>query len=101
MISELGIHLSSVRPDKYYSGQSILDDFSENTRIFTIPKRNSRIRGKKGWRDIIASFMNDPMEFLKEYFKRNNSESGFSSDKRTTGWRILQRRGAGLRRQYS
>jgi len=92
MISGLGIQINSVRLDKYYSGQSILDDSSENTRIFIIPKKNSRIRGKKGWRDIIASFMNDPMEFLKEYFKPNNSEAGFSSDKRATGWRIFQRR---------
>jgi len=50
MISELGIQINSVRLDKYYSGQSVLDDFSENTSILIIPKRNSRIRGKKGWR---------------------------------------------------
>ena len=34
MIASLGIDLESVRLDRYYSGQSILDDFSENTRIF-------------------------------------------------------------------
>lgn len=92
MIEKMGIEIRSVRLDKYYSGQSILDDFGGNTRIFIIPKKNSRIRGPKGWRDIIRRFMEDPMNYLKEYFRRNNSEAGFSSDKRTTGWRIFQRR---------
>ncbi|MEM3192458.1 MAG: hypothetical protein QW292_10310 [Candidatus Parvarchaeota archaeon] len=59
--------LKSVRLDKYYSGQSILEDFNENTRIFIIPKSNSRISGKKVWRDIIRKFINDPMNYLREY----------------------------------
>ncbi len=78
--------------DKYYSGQSILEDFNDNTRIFLIPKINSRIRGKKGWREMIRQFIEDPMNYLRECFKRNASESGFSSDKRTTGGLIYQRR---------
>ena len=36
MIASLRIDLESVRLDRYYSGQSILDDFSENTRIFIV-----------------------------------------------------------------
>ncbi|MEM0312814.1 MAG: hypothetical protein QXM60_05845 [Thermoplasmatales archaeon] len=32
------------------------------------------------------------MNYLREYFKRNASESGFSSDKRTTRGLIYQRR---------
>ena len=91
MISDMKIDLRSVRLDKYYSRQSILDDFSENTRIFILPKSNSRIRGKKGWREIIRRFMEDPMTYLKEYFRRNASESGFSSDKRFLGG-IMTRR---------
>ena len=92
LISKLRIALDSVRLDRYYSGQGILDDFGENTRIFIIPKKNSRIRGKRGWRDIIRRFMNDPMAYLREYFKRSNSEAGFSADKRSTGHMIFQRR---------
>ncbi len=69
-----------------------MDDFGENTRIFIIPKKNSRIRGKKGWRDIITRFMNDPMAYLREYFKRNNSEAGFPAEKRATGCRVFQKR---------
>ncbi len=92
MIRSMNIEAGSVRLDRYYSGQSILDDFSENTRIFIIPKKNSRIRGSKGWHDIIKRFMSDPMEYLKEYFRRSNSEAEFSSDKRLTGGIIRQRR---------
>jgi len=92
MISKLRIDLASIRLDRYYSGQSILDDFSENTRIFIIPKKNSRIRGSRAWRDMILRFMNDPVAYLREYFKRSNSEAGFSSDKRSTGQMIFQRR---------
>lgn len=92
MIERSGIELNSVRLDKYYSGQSILDDFGENTKIFIIPKKNSLIRGRRGWRDIIRRFMEDPMGYLREYFRRSNSESGFSADKRATGHMIFQRR---------
>ena len=92
MISKLRIDLDSVRLDRYYSGQSILDDFSENTRIFIIPKKNSRIRGPRAWRDMILRFMNDPVAYLREYFKRSNSEAGFSADKRSTGHMIFQKR---------
>ena len=92
MIGKMRIDLKSIRLDKYYSGQSILEDFNENTMIFLIPKSNSRIRGRRNWREIIRRFMDDPMNYLREYFRRNASESGFSSDKRTTGGLIYQRR---------
>ena len=92
MIARLRIDLESVRLDRYYSGQSILDDFSENTRIFIIPRKNSRIRGSRRWREIIGRFMNDPIAYLREYFRRSNSESAFSADKRSTGHMIFQRR---------
>ena len=36
--------------------------------------------------------MNDPVAYLREYFKRSYSEAGFSSDKRSTGHMIFQRR---------
>ena len=91
-IERMRLDLKSVRLDKYYSGQSILEDFGENTRIFLIPKSNSRIRGRRKWREMIRRFIDDPMNYLREYFKRNASESGFSSDKRTTGGLIYHRR---------
>lgn len=47
MIAKMRIDLASIRLDRYYSGQSIPDDFSVNTRIFIIPRKNSRIRGPR------------------------------------------------------
>ncbi len=92
MIERMLLNLKSVRLDKYHSGQSILEDFSETTRIFLIPRSNSRIRGRKNWKNMIRQFMEDPMNYLREHFRRNASESGFSVDKRTTGGTIYQRR---------
>jgi len=60
--------------------------------IFLIIKINSRISGRSRQKDIIRRFMDDTMDYLREYFMRNASESGFSSDKRTTGGLIYQRR---------
>ncbi|MEM3828177.1 MAG: hypothetical protein QXP36_03040 [Conexivisphaerales archaeon] len=64
----------------------------EITRIFIIPRRNSRIRGRKGWREIIRVFVEDPTAYLRESFRRSNSKAGFSADKRTPGQMISQKR---------
>ena len=93
--------MDSIRIDRCNSGQSIFDDLSQNTRIFIIPKRNSRIRGKRGWRNIIRRFMNNPMTYPREYFKRSDSEEGFSADKKSTGHMIFQRRKERARNQDS
>ena len=80
-IGKMRIDLKSVRLDKYYSGQSILEDFSEITRIFILPKKNSLIRGRNRWKNTIKKSIEDPMNYLMEYFRRNASESDFSSDR--------------------
>jgi len=41
---------------------------------------------------VIKRIIENPFDFMKTYFKRNLSESGFSSDKRRFGWIIRQRR---------
>ena len=38
-------------------------------------------------------FVEDTMKYLEEYFKRNNSESGWSCDKKMFGWQVRQKRG--------
>ena len=43
MIANIRTNLESLRHNRYYSGQSIIDILPENTRIFIIPKKNSRI----------------------------------------------------------
>jgi transposase len=38
----------------------------------------------------MEEFVNDTMKYLEQYFLRNNSESGFSADKRFFGWKLGQ-----------
>ncbi|MGC8696806.1 MAG: ISNCY-like element ISFac3 family transposase, partial [Conexivisphaera sp.] len=44
------------------------------------------------WKSIIKKFVENTMNYLQEYYKRENSEAGFSADKRMFGWGIAQRR---------
>lgn len=86
-----GIHVKSVRLDKYYSFQSTLDFFDKETLLYILPKSNTKINGPKKWRNIFRRIIDDPMSYFKEYYKRENSESGFSVDKGLTGSKIWQR----------
>lgn len=86
-----GMHVKSVRLDRYYSFQSTLDFFDNKTTLYIMPKSNTKINGPKRWRNIFRRMVDDPMSYLKEYYKRENSESGFSVDKGLTGSKIWQR----------
>lgn len=92
MMVNLGIKIDSARLDKYYTYQSIVDEFDKNTKIYILPKSNTTINGSKKWHDIWKSIMYDTMSYLREYYKRENSESGFSGDKRSNGWKVWQKR---------
>jgi len=92
MAGGMGTAIDSVRLDKLYSYQSVTDDFSEDTKIYVIPKKNATIKGSPAWKRIVRSYVADPFGHLSEYYKRNNSESGFSTDKRMCGWKIWQKR---------
>lgn len=85
MIKKININLRSVRFDRYYLAQNILEDFNENKIIFIIPNKNSRIRGRRKWRYIIWYFTDDPPNYLREHFKNNASELWLTSDNRTAG----------------
>jgi len=92
MTREFGITIDSIRLDKYYSHQSITEDFSQETKIYLIPKTNATIKGSPEWKSMLRSYIDDPLVHLKEYYKRNNSESGFSADKRACGWKVWQKK---------
>lgn len=92
MSEDIGITLNSIRLDKYYSYQSIVDEFDPNTKIYIIPKDNATIRGSPEWKSILKRFIKDIMFYLQEYYKREHSESGFSVDKRMCGWKVWQKR---------
>ena len=95
MIEALGIKLLSLRLDRYYSCQKyvkMLREKFENIEITLIPKTNATIRGSWEWKRMMYDFVTDPIAYLEDYFKRNNSEGGFSEDKKRTGWQVGQKK---------
>jgi Transposase len=84
-----GVKIDSVALDRYYSSRSVLKLFDKKTAVYVIPKKNLTNFGLE-WTKIIKRIVEDPVVFLKNYFKR--SEAGFSADKRRFGWRIRQKR---------
>ena len=50
------------------------------------------LNGFQKWKDIMKELVQNTMNYLEEYYKRENSEAGFSADKRMLGWGIAQRR---------
>jgi transposase len=92
VMGECGVDAKSVRLDQYYATQSTAVVFGADTALYLIPKSNATIRGSYVWKDMITDLMAYPFLFLKEYFRRELSESGFSADKRCCGWKIWQKR---------
>ena len=92
---ELGIKVNSLRLDKYYSGEAYVKICQEalgNVKMFIIPKSNIATLCVGEWCRMVYAFTEDTKAFLREYFQRNQSESGFSEDKKRTGWRFAQKR---------
>jgi transposase len=95
MIEKTNIKLSSIRLDKYYSCQEyvkLLKEKFSGIKITIIPKSNATVKGDWEWKRIMYDFVTDPVAYIEDYFKRNNSESGFSEDKKRTGWQLGQKR---------
>lgn len=92
LLKETGIEIESMRLDKYYSHSGTLDIFNENTKIYLIPKKNATIKGTYRWKRMLREILDDVFSYLKEYYKRNNSESGISADKRLCGQIVHQKR---------
>jgi len=95
MAEEKGIEIERIRLDKYYSAQKYIRELVErfkNIEPFMIPKTNATIKGPLAWKHMLYHFVTDPVGFLEIYFARNQSESGFSEDKRRTGWKLSQKR---------
>lgn len=91
MVEDLGVDINRISLDKYYSSRKTLKIFGNKTTVYVIPKKNISRIGLK-WAKIIKRIIEGPINFLKDYFMRNLSESGFSSDKRRFGGLIRQRR---------
>lgn len=95
MVKSTEVILNSVRLDRYFSGQRYTKLFEEkfgNVKMFVIPKKGQTIRGSPEWKKMLQRFVDDTKEFLTEYYQRNQSESGFSEDKKRVGWKLGQKR---------
>ena len=90
MLWRIGVAVKSIRLDKYFSSRTVIKLFDKTVSMFLIPKKNIAKVG--AWTDILLRMMASPVEFLSEYFHRNISESGFSSDKGRFGRIVRQKR---------
>ena len=91
MLERIDVTLNSVRLDRYYSCPFYVDMFG-NTKVFVIPKKNATLKGSWKWKRTMKEFVTDTPAYLEQYFQRQQSEAGWSMDKRRFGWQIAQRR---------
>lgn len=94
MLKGTNISLKSIRLDRYYSGKNLVKNLNQiftGIKCYLIPKKGTLVKGCTTWLKMLNEFYLNIEEYLSEYFKRNQSESGFSEDKRRFGWRIPQK----------
>lgn len=96
MAKLMGIDVKSIRLDRYYSAEAYVkicqEYLGQGIEPFMIPKSNIATLGTGAWCRMVYRFTDDTNGFLEDYFQRNQSESGFSEDKKRTGWRFAQKR---------
>jgi len=95
MTEKIEVKLLSIRLDKYYSCQEyvkMLREKFDNIKITLLPKSNATVKGDWEWKRMMYDFVTDSVYYVEDYFKRNRSESGFSEDKKRTGWQLGQKR---------
>lgn len=91
MLEQLDISIKSIRLDKYYSLPGYVKLFP-NSKVYIIPRKNAKLGHGQQWLKVMKSFVENTLKHLEEYYKRNNSESGFSADKKMFGWKVKQKR---------
>ncbi len=94
MLKEINVSLESIRLDRYYSGKNLVKSLNKHfngIKCYLIPKKRTIVRGCSAWLKMLNEFYTNTNNYFEEYFKRNQSESGFSEDKRRFGWRIPQK----------
>jgi transposase len=91
MLQNVDVKIRSVRLDRYYSCPVYVNQFKES-KVYIIPKKKVKLEHGSKWTETLGDFLCDTTAYLEEYFKRNNSESGWASDKKMFGWKISQKR---------
>ncbi len=91
MLRDVDVKIKSIRLDRYYSCPVYVNQFKES-KVYIIPKKKVNLEHGAKWTETLGNFLLNTTEYLEEYFKRNNSESGWASDKKMFGWKISQKR---------
>lgn len=91
MLSKIDVAINSIRLDRYYSFPCYVNQF-KNSKVFIIPRKNVELANGFKRHETLKNFLLNTQNYLKEYFQRNNSESGWASDKKMFGWRVSQKR---------
>ena len=91
MLQIIDLKINSIRLDRYYSCPVYVNQFKES-KVYIIPKKKINLEHGAKWTETMGNFLFDTTKYLEEYFKRNNSESGWASDKKMFGWKVSQKR---------
>jgi len=89
--NENNIEIRSMRLDRYYSNPTDVNSY-RGCKFYFIPKKNVTMSNGLYWNERLTEFVEDTFGYLREYFKRNNSESAFATDKKFLGGKIDQKR---------
>ncbi len=95
MLKTIDVQIKTMRLDRYFSAEFYVNLLLEqvgNIKFFIVPKSNIANIGLGEWGKMVTRFVDNTKLFLKDYFQRNQSESGFSEDKKRTGWKIFQKK---------
>jgi len=95
MALKFGIQIKDIRLDRYYSGQTLVKTLKEqfkDIQFFLIPKKDALIKGCRNWKQMLSNFVYNTKEYFTQYYQRNQSESGFSEDKRRISGKVAQKK---------
>lgn len=91
-LQRMGVEVNSIRLDRYYSFPNDAARF-KGAKVYLIPRKNTaHIPVLPEWLEAMRGFVEETLGYLEQYYLREQSEAGFSADKRMFGWKIAQRR---------
>lgn len=91
MLGDGDVWIRSIRLDRYYSNPKDVNSY-RGCEIYFIPKKNVTMSNGIFWNERLTEFVDNTFSYLREYYRRNNSESAFAVDKKLFGWKIGQKR---------
>ncbi len=91
MLADGDVWIRSMRLDRYYSNPKDVN-FYRGCELYFIPKKNLTMGNGLFWNERLTEFVDDTFGYLKEYYRKNDSENAFGVDKKLLGWRVGQKR---------